>query len=83
MKKVTTQEWTALCRDCTWCGKRQKDRDSAAQELANHLKLRPKHKVRVLVTGEDSSMTAEIEQNRIQEAWSKITTKRQGQVGLG
>ena len=82
MKKVTTQEWTALCRDCTWCGKRQKDRESAAQELANHLKRHSKHRARVMVTGEDSSMAAEIEQNRIQEAWSKIT-KRPGQVGLG
>ena len=82
MKKVTTQEWTALCRDCTWCGKRRSDRDSAVQELANHLKRHSKHKARVMVTGEDSSMTAEIEQNRVQEAWSKIT-KREGQVRLG
>ena len=82
MKKVTTQEWIALCRDCTWCGKRRSDRDSAVQELANHLKRHSKHKARVMVTGEDSSMTAEIEQNRIQEAWSKIT-KPQVQVKLG
>ena len=79
MKKVTKQEWTALCRDCTWSGKRQSARDSAAQELADHLKKHSKHKARVMVTGEDSSISAEIEQNRIQEAWSKIT-KRQEQV---
>jgi hypothetical protein len=29
-----------------------------------------------MVTGEDSSMTAEIEQNRIQDAWSKITNRQ-------
>ena len=80
MKKVTKQEWTALCRDCTWSGKRQSDRDSAVQELVNHLKRHSKHNARVMVTGEDSSMIAEIEQNRIQEALSKIT-KRQVQVG--
>ena len=82
MNKVTTQEWTALCRDCTWCGKRQTDRDSAVQELVNHLKRHSRHKVRIMVTGEDSSMTAEIESKRIQEAWSKIN-KRQVQVKLG
>jgi hypothetical protein len=52
MKKVTKREWTALCRDCNWSGKRCSDQAEAEQAMKNHLKTHPQHKVRVLMTGE-------------------------------
>jgi hypothetical protein len=52
MVKHTKQEWTALCRDCRWTGKRQSDQTDAKQEVKNHIKTHPGHQVRVFVTGE-------------------------------
>ena len=72
MQKTTKKEWTAMCRDCTWCGKRRSDQKSAQQEVNNHLKTHPKHKVRVMVTGENSAAVAETERIRVEEAWKDI-----------
>ena len=52
MKKETKKEWTALCQDCRWSGKRHSDQTEARQDAEKHLKTHPQHKVRVLVTGE-------------------------------
>ena len=52
MKKEIRKEWTALCQTCKWSGKRSSDRAEPKQEVDNHLKRYPEHKVRVLVTGE-------------------------------
>jgi hypothetical protein len=52
MIKQPKQEWTALCRDCRFTGNKQSDQTSAQQEMKNHLKTHPNHKVRVFVTGE-------------------------------
>jgi hypothetical protein len=75
MKKETKREWTALCRNCSWSGKRHSDQSAAQQEVETHLKSHPKHQVRLMVTGEDSSVVAETERNRVEEQW-KLLNKR-------
>ncbi len=52
MIKQTKQEWTALCRDCRWTGKRQSDQTDSTQEVKSHIKTHPGHQVGVFVTGE-------------------------------
>ena len=52
MIKHTRQEWTALCRDCRWTGKRQSDPADAKQDVKDHLKTHTGHQVGVFVTGE-------------------------------
>jgi hypothetical protein len=52
MKKTPKQEWTALCRDCRFTGKRQAEQIEANQDVKNHLKTHPGHHTRVFVTGE-------------------------------
>jgi hypothetical protein len=46
------KQWIAHCQTCNWTGKRYREDISPKQEMANHLKNHPEHKVRVLVTGE-------------------------------
>jgi len=57
MIKHTKQEWTALCRDCHWSGKRSQDQTIAQQEVDKHLKTHSQHKVRLLVTGGQDTNT--------------------------
>ena len=51
MKKEVKKEWLALCQTCKWNGKRCPEQAASKQEVENHLKKYPEHKVRVLVTG--------------------------------
>lgn len=51
MKKEPKKEWTTLCQDCRWSGKRHSDQAEARQDAEKHLETHPQHKVRVLVTG--------------------------------
>jgi hypothetical protein len=55
MIKQSKQEWTALCRDCRFTGKKHSDQTGAQQEVKNHLKTHPSHQVRVFVTGEKAT----------------------------
>ena len=75
MKKETKKEWTALCRTCTWSGKRSHDQAVAQQAVEAHHKTHPDHKIRLMVTGEDSSVIAETERQRVAEQW-KMLNKR-------
>jgi hypothetical protein len=52
MKNELKKEWIALCQTCKWSGKRSSDQAQPKQEVENHLKRYPEHKVRVLVTGQ-------------------------------
>ena len=78
MQKTTKKEWTALCRDCTWCGKRYSDQNSAQQEVKNHLKTHSQHTVRVMVTGEDSSSASVSVRDNVQEVWKRIAKRQAG-----
>ena len=57
MRKETQKEWTALCRDCNWSGRRHLDQAVAQKDVETHLKSHPKHKVRLLVTGGQDTNT--------------------------
>lgn len=76
MIKETKQEWMALCRTCTWSGKRSQDRITAQQEVDKHLETHSQHRVRVLVTGVDRSKNPVPVQDNVQDAW-KLIAKRQ------
>jgi hypothetical protein len=48
------KQFTAHCQTCNWTGRRSREADSPKEEKTNHLKNHPEHKVRVMVSGEDT-----------------------------
>ena len=76
MKKETAKEWMALCRTCTWSGKRSKEQATAQIQVETHLKTHPKHNVRLLVTGEDST-PAPSKQESAQQEWNRLTKRQE------